>query len=78
MENGRIEEKDWNDKNKLSKIINNCINIENDIKLINEINEKIKKCHQNLGFTIIQPKEEEFSNYLEKIKSLIHISYNNK
>jgi len=78
LENGKIEEKDWNDKKKLSKIINNCINIENDIKFINEINEKIKKVNQNLGFTIIQPKEEEFSKYLENIKSLIHISYNNK
>ena len=43
---------EWNDNNKLSSIINNCINIEDNIKNINIINENIKKCKVNKEINI--------------------------
>jgi hypothetical protein len=45
LKRGKIEEKEWNEKAKLNILINNCINIENNIKDINIINERIKKCN---------------------------------
>ena len=42
LEKGKIIENKWN-KNKLNSLINDCINIENNIKNINTINENIKK-----------------------------------
>lgn len=42
MENGNATSKEWDEK-KLSLAINNCINIEKNIKIINAINAKIKK-----------------------------------
>ena len=46
LEKRKILENEWND-NKLISIINDCINIENDISQINEINENINKCQKN-------------------------------
>ena len=43
LEKCKINDNDCNDKNKLNFLINNCINIENNIKDINIINEKIEK-----------------------------------
>ena len=37
IEKGKINDNDWNDENKLYSIINNCVNIENNIKDINII-----------------------------------------
>ena len=64
LEKGKLLDNDWNDNNKLCSLINDCINIENDIKIINIINVEIKICKENndinIGF--------EFENdYLEKI-----------
>ena len=44
LEKGKLIDKDWDNSNKLNSLINDCIDIENDIKAINTINEKIKKC----------------------------------
>ena len=46
LEKGKIIENNWND-DKLISIINDCINIENNIKEINKINENINKCKNN-------------------------------
>ena len=43
LEKGKLIYNDWNDDNKLYSIINDCINIENNIKEINIINENVKK-----------------------------------
>ena len=45
LEKGKDIEKEWNN-NKLN-YLNDCINIEKDIKTINEINKKIKECKSN-------------------------------
>ena len=42
LEKEKISENDWNDANKLSSLINYCINIEMDIKSINDLNDNIK------------------------------------
>ena len=47
LEKGKLMDDEWNDNNKLSSIINNCINIEDNIKNINIINDNIKKCKIN-------------------------------
>jgi len=58
LEKGKTIEKEWNN-NKLNSLINDCINIENNITKINNINEKIKKCnfHQNIKIKFFQKKK---------------------
>ena len=41
LEKGKLIENEWNDNNKLSSVINNCINIEDNIKNIKLINDNI-------------------------------------
>ena len=48
---GKKIEKEW-DNNKLDLMLNDCINIENNIKDINLINTKIKKCNLNYNNNI--------------------------
>ena len=46
LEKGKILDKDWDDNNdKLIDRINDCLNIENNIQNIIEINKNIKKCN---------------------------------
>ena len=62
----------------MNLLINNCINIENNIKDINFINEKIKKCNSNKNKNIkfkFNPEENEINNFLETIKEFGKISY---
>ena len=47
LEKGKLIENEWNDENKLNVAINDCINIENNLKDINTINDNIKKYNQN-------------------------------
>ena len=42
LDNANLNDKDWNDKNKLSFLINKCNIIENDIVEINKINQDIE------------------------------------
>jgi WD40 repeat protein len=44
LEKGKLTDKNWNNNNnKLNSLVNDCLNIENDIKYINIINDKIKE-----------------------------------
>ena len=52
IEKGKIIDKEWNENN-LSSLINDCINIENNIKEINIINDNIKKSNLNKDQKII-------------------------
>ena len=47
LEKGKEIDKEWNDDNMLNSYINNCINIENNIMGINEINEILNKTNNN-------------------------------
>ena len=69
LEKSKNAENEWNDKNKLNIIINDCINIENNINNINIIKEKLKKCKDNDSEVIFSPNEKEFNEFLKKVKS---------
>ena len=71
MEKGKKLIKEWDDNNniKLNNKINDCINIENNIKTIKEIKESIDKCKsKEVNIHFYPEKEEEIIEYLEKIK----------
>ena len=62
-------DKDWNDNNKLNLLINNCINIENNIKEINNMNDNLKKCNLNKNIKFkFSPEEHENNDLFEKLK----------
>ena len=71
LEKGNIMDEEWNDENKLCSCINNCINIENNIKNACDINNSLKKCgNKNNSQIDFYPKEEkEIKNILEPIVS---------
>ena len=76
-----IKENEWDDENKLNKLINDCINIENNIQDINKIYEKIKSYNSEKDFEFeLNPKEDEINQMLEKIKNMgsINVINNNK
>ena len=77
FEKAKVMDKEWNDNNKLKSIINDCINIENNIKDINRINDSIKKwnSYNNKKIKFI-PEEDEINNFIEKIKIFGEIAYN--
>jgi len=67
LEKGKNLEKEWDNNNNLNSMINDCINLENNIKVINSINENINKCKINSKQKIeFFPKEK--SNFLETIR----------
>ena len=72
LEKGKMIEKEW-DKNKLSSLINECINIENNIKDINLLNDGLKKFKDNENKLEIEIKEEDIKNILDKINILGNI-----
>ena len=72
LEKGKLIDKEWDNNNEIKCLINDCINIENDIKTINIINEKIKECKST-------NKEIKFNSgdditILESIKSFGNIN----
>ena len=70
LEKSKLIDNDWNDKGKLNSIINICIQIENNIKDINLINDSINKCKINKDFKIDLSIDNEFSNkYIEGLKN---------
>ena len=84
LEKGKLIEKE-NEENKnikLNSYINDCINVEKNIKFIDEINEKIEKCNSNKNIIIkFIPDENEndgVSQFLETIKTFGKIFNNNE
>ena len=68
LEKGKNMEKYWKD-NKDFLALNECINIENNIKDINIINDKIKKCKINENLKIeFYPQEKHIDEYIKQIK----------
>ena len=78
LEKGKIINKEWNGNDKLNSLINDCINIENNIKDINRINQKVRNINLNKNNKIRFIPEEEYNyNYLlESIKIFGKIYYN--
>ena len=75
LEKGELLDDDWNNINKLSSLINDCINIEKNIKIITYINIKIKNSKKfkntKVNFT---PKEESINEFIKSIKNLGNIN----
>ena len=76
LEKGKLIDKEWDNKN-LFSYINDCINIENNIKNINIINENINNYKKNNKLKIeFFPKEEQFNNFLSTLNSFGKIKIN--
>ena len=77
LEKANLIDKDWNDDNKLSLCINECLNIENNIKYINEINDKIKQSQNyneiNIDFSFDQKFIEEIETFGYITKNILKI-----
>jgi len=72
LEKGRIISKEWNNNNdnNLCSYINDCVNIENNIKYIDIIIEKVKLFNKKDNDIIeFIPKEESFNKFLNSINS---------
>ena len=67
LEKFKLVDNEWNDKKKLKKLINDCINLENIIIEVNEIEENIEKYKQNKNLEIIfEPKEDEINQIVKE------------
>ena len=82
LDKGKIEEKEWEDKTKLSKLINECINIEDAIKDINTIYDKIKTFNDKKEIKFeFNPKDNEIQKgLLKEVKNFgnVKILYDKK
>ena len=82
LEKGKSLDNEWdNDDNKLINRINDCINIENNIKTIFEINENIEKYNSNKINIKFFPEDEkiisELSELIKKYGEIVNISEEN-
>ena len=77
LEKGKIINNEWKDDN-LKTLINDCINIENNIKEINKINDSIKEYNLNNLEINFYPEEEGINRIIETINLFGSISHNNK
>ena len=69
LEKGKINDDEWKDDNKLSSLINICINIEKKIKEIDIINKKIKNSNTSnliIKFNSNDYKENKLINSINK------------
>ena len=69
FDKGKFLDKEWNDDNQLINRINDCIDIENKIKNIVEINENIEKCNSKKISIKFSPQDEQTIGIEEKIKN---------
>ena len=78
LEKGKLLNNEWNNDNKLSSKINDCISIENNINEIINIENNIKKNklinNSKVGFVF---DDESINNCIELIKSIGWIRFNN-
>ena len=75
LDNGKEIKDKWNKENELSYVINYCIEFENNINKIDEINQKINNCNSNKIKLEFDVKEKRFDN---KIKKLGYIKGDNE
>ena len=71
LEKGKRINNEWENKEKLTSIINDCINIENTINNINNINDNIKDFKEKKNYIVkLKPNEEELEECLNDIKEI--------
>ena len=68
LEKGKLLDKNWANKEKLMSNISECINIENNIKNIKDINQNIEKYNSKLIIKF-SPEETEINKLIENFKS---------
>ena len=74
LEKGKNIDNNWKDENQLNALINDCINIENNIKDISIIKESIKKYNNSNEIKIVFGLEEEKINqFVETIRKFGYI-----
>ena len=74
LKKGKLIDKEWNDDNRLNFIINDCLNIENNIKeitLMNENIEKFKNSDENIYIDYEVKNFDNEINYILEIKKNI-------
>ena len=77
LEKGKMLEKEYNN-DKLVSLINDCINIENNVKNINIIQENVKKCNDLTNIKIdFFPKEEGVNEILNVFKKFGQVADQN-
>jgi len=78
LEKGKLIDKEWiNESSKINSLINDCLNIENNIKAINYINKNIENYNlNNLKIQFFPDNEEEINKLIEDIKCFGKISSN--
>ena len=69
LEKGKSMYNKQYESNKLNLFINDCINIENNIKYVNLMNEKLAKCQSLDNLKIEFSSEEEIKKFCETISS---------
>ena len=69
LEKGKLIKKEWDNKDKLNSLINDCINIENNIKDIKRMNENINKENLKENFIKFEPEEKKINELLKMIQS---------
>ena len=79
LQKGKTIDKEWEEEYKLNNTINDCINIENNIRDINIINENINKSKEsfNLKVEFIPEIQINKNNIFEEIKNFGKIYYTN-
>ena len=79
LEKGKLMIEEYDDK-KLKLFINNCINIENNIKEINIIKEKVEKCNsfENAQMHFEEQNEKGIKEILDFIKNFGNLEMNHK
>ena len=78
LEKGKLIENEWNDNKDLNILINDCINIENNIKKINIIKDKIIK-YTNKDYNIqFYAENSEFIKNIKKFGEIRNFSFNFK
>ena len=74
LEKGKIDDNQWEDKDKLNSLIYYSICIENNIKEINLINDNMKKSTSNIDLNVVfKPEGDEINTFLENIKKFGNI-----
>jgi hypothetical protein len=77
LKKGKSKENNWDDDNKLSLLINDCIILEKHIKLINNMNQIVKKFNDNNSKIHLNLCEAKLKDFLKEIEELGEITRTN-